>query len=221
MKMDPLSEEVGAAADLFFESFNIIDQRMPKGSSVEDTIKVMEQVNKVASRCEAQRKEERDMRLGFWKRTFRMTLFGGRRAGKTSTQLFTASTPGSFSATLGGNLDKINISMGGGGAVDSIAGQTVVTLTDINMDNVHARVCSTSLYQMLNVPLMPKQQPLRTTTGLRQGVDAVSPISITLLTQTSLFQQHSRQPLTPRPTSSSGRSPSGSNAYIFAERARK
>ena len=41
---------------------------MPKGSSVEDTIKVMEQVNKVASKMRGDKeKEERDMRLGFWK----------------------------------------------------------------------------------------------------------------------------------------------------------
>ena len=69
MKMNPLSpEEVSAAADLFFESFNIIDQRMPKGSSVEDTIKVMEQVNKVASKLRGDKEIElRDMRRGFWK----------------------------------------------------------------------------------------------------------------------------------------------------------
>ena len=69
MKMDPLSpEEVNAAADLFFETFNIIDSRMPKGRSVEDTIKIMEQVNKVASKLRSNKeKEERDMRLGFWK----------------------------------------------------------------------------------------------------------------------------------------------------------
>ena len=69
MKMDPLSpEEVNEAADLFFETFNIIDSRMPKGSSVEDTIKIMEQVNKVASKLRSEKeKDERDMRLGFWK----------------------------------------------------------------------------------------------------------------------------------------------------------
>ena len=69
MKMDPLSpEEVNAAADLFFETFNIIDSRMPKGSSVEDTIKIMEQVNKVASKLRSEKeKNERDMRLDFWK----------------------------------------------------------------------------------------------------------------------------------------------------------
>lgn len=42
-----------------------------------------------------------------------------------------------FSDPRLGGLDEINISMGGGGAVDSIAGQTgVVTLADINLDNV-------------------------------------------------------------------------------------
>ena len=42
-----------------------------------------------------------------------------------------------FSDPRLGGLDEINISMGGGGAVDSIAGQTgVVTLADIDLDNV-------------------------------------------------------------------------------------
>lgn len=42
-----------------------------------------------------------------------------------------------FSDPRLGGLDEINISSGGGGAVDSIAGQTgVVTLADINLDNV-------------------------------------------------------------------------------------
>ena len=42
MKMDPFTpKEVEAAADLFFEAYNIVDSRMPQGSSVEDTIKFM------------------------------------------------------------------------------------------------------------------------------------------------------------------------------------
>ena len=69
MKMDPLSpKEVKAAADLFFEAYNIIDSRMPQGSSVEDTIKIMEQVNKIASKLRSDKeKEQRDSRLGFCK----------------------------------------------------------------------------------------------------------------------------------------------------------
>lgn len=72
MRMDPLSpKEVEAAADLFFESYNIVDSRMPQGSSVEDTIKIMEQVNKIASKLRSeQEKEERDARLGFCKSSF-------------------------------------------------------------------------------------------------------------------------------------------------------
>jgi 3-methyladenine DNA glycosylase AlkC len=67
MKMDPLSpKEVSEAADLFFEAYNIVDSRMPQGSSVEDTIKIMEQVNKIASKLRSEKeKEERDARLGF------------------------------------------------------------------------------------------------------------------------------------------------------------
>ena len=69
MKMDPFSpKEVEAAADLFFEAYNIVDSRMPQGSSVEDTIKIMEQVNKLASKLRTEKeKEERDARLGFCK----------------------------------------------------------------------------------------------------------------------------------------------------------
>lgn len=67
MKMDPFTpKEVEAAADLFFEAYNIVDSRMPQGSSVEDTIKIMEQVNKLASKLRSeQEKKERDARLGF------------------------------------------------------------------------------------------------------------------------------------------------------------
>ena len=69
MKMDPFSpKEVEAAADLFFGAYNIVDSRMPQGSSVEDTIKIMEQVNKLASKLRSEKeKEERDARLGFCK----------------------------------------------------------------------------------------------------------------------------------------------------------
>ena len=69
MKMDPHTpKEVKAAADLFFETYNIIDSRMPQGSSVEDTIKIMEQVNKIASKLRNDKeKDERDARLGFYK----------------------------------------------------------------------------------------------------------------------------------------------------------
>jgi hypothetical protein len=67
--MDLLTtEEITEAADLFFKSFNIIDKAMPKGSSIEDTLKVSDHVIKIASKLRQDReKEARDERFGFGK----------------------------------------------------------------------------------------------------------------------------------------------------------
>ena len=42
-KYDPLTvEEVTEASDIFFPLFNIVNDRMPEGSTTEDTLKIME-----------------------------------------------------------------------------------------------------------------------------------------------------------------------------------
>ena len=67
MNKTPLTpEEINEASDLFFETFNIVSSRMPKESTVEDTIKCMEQVNKVASKLRQDLEAKlRDERFGF------------------------------------------------------------------------------------------------------------------------------------------------------------
>ena len=72
MRMNPLTpEEIKAASELFFEAYNIVDTRMPKDSSVEDTLKCMEEVKKIASTLRKKKeKEERDARFGFNKTEF-------------------------------------------------------------------------------------------------------------------------------------------------------
>lgn len=57
---DPLTvEEITAASELFFPLFNEIDTRMPDSASVEDTLKVMEAVAKLAHKKRAIKKEEK------------------------------------------------------------------------------------------------------------------------------------------------------------------
>lgn len=72
MTKKPLTpEEITAASELFFEAFNIVDTRMPKGSKVEDTIKCMEEVKKIASVLRQKKeKDERDAKFGFNKTEF-------------------------------------------------------------------------------------------------------------------------------------------------------
>lgn len=72
MKMNPLTpEEITAASELFFEAYNIVDTRMPKGSSVEETLKCMEEVKKIASKLRQDKeKEEREAKFGFNKYEF-------------------------------------------------------------------------------------------------------------------------------------------------------
>lgn len=67
MKKTPLTpEEIKEASDLFFEAFDIVSTRMPQGSTIEDTIKCMEHINKVASKLRQDKEAEtRDKRFGF------------------------------------------------------------------------------------------------------------------------------------------------------------
>lgn len=69
MNMDPFTpKEIKAATNLFFSAFDSVSLRMPQGSTVEDTLKVLEQVNKVATKLRSKKeKDERDSRLGFIK----------------------------------------------------------------------------------------------------------------------------------------------------------
>ena len=59
MSDKPLTpEEVQEAADKFFPLFTIVLKDMPKGSSTEDTLKVMETVCKLAHKQREQKKLE-------------------------------------------------------------------------------------------------------------------------------------------------------------------
>jgi len=60
------AEEVTAAADLFFPLFNIVRERMPENSGVEDALKVMENVCQVAIKLRA----EKENPMGFNKISF-------------------------------------------------------------------------------------------------------------------------------------------------------
>ena len=63
-------EEVTAAADIFFPLFNIVDSRMPNDAKVEDTLKVMENIAKLAQRERAKKREkEAKEKFGFNKDT--------------------------------------------------------------------------------------------------------------------------------------------------------
>lgn len=67
-KRKPLTlEEVKEAADQFFPLFEEVHSRMPKGSSTEDTLKVMEAVAKLGHHNRAERPKEE--RFGFNKHT--------------------------------------------------------------------------------------------------------------------------------------------------------
>ena len=66
-KTDPLTiEEVTAAADIFFPLFEVVHKRMPKGSTTEDTLKVMEAVAKLGHKERAKKEEkEKELKFGF------------------------------------------------------------------------------------------------------------------------------------------------------------
>ena len=58
-KTDPLTpEEITKASDQFFPLFDIVHKRMPKSSTIEDTIKVMENVAKLAQRSRSEEREK-------------------------------------------------------------------------------------------------------------------------------------------------------------------
>ena len=62
---DPLTpEEMTEAADTFFPLFNIVHDRMPKDSTTEDCLKVMENVAKLAHKTRAEKKQK-DAPFGF------------------------------------------------------------------------------------------------------------------------------------------------------------
>jgi len=66
-KSDPLSvEEMTLAADTFFPLFTVVSKRMPKGSSTEDILKVMETVAKLGHKLRADKLDDaRKERFGF------------------------------------------------------------------------------------------------------------------------------------------------------------
>ena len=56
---DPLSkEEMEDAAEQFFLLFNVVHSRMPDSATVEDTLKVMENVAKLAHKKRADKKKD-------------------------------------------------------------------------------------------------------------------------------------------------------------------
>ncbi len=66
-KSDPLTvEEVKEASDVFFPLFNEVHSRMPKGSTTEDTLKIMESVAKLGHKTRADRLlTEKSLTFGF------------------------------------------------------------------------------------------------------------------------------------------------------------
>ena len=65
MNDKPLTpDEVQAAADKFFPLFSIVLKQMPKSSSTEDTLKVMETVCKLAHKQRSQKELDRFGFLG-------------------------------------------------------------------------------------------------------------------------------------------------------------
>ena len=66
-KTDPLTvKELTEASDLFFPLFNVVHQRMPEGSTTEDTLKIMESVTRLGHKLRADKAEEkRKERFGF------------------------------------------------------------------------------------------------------------------------------------------------------------
>ncbi len=65
-KSDPLTtEEVQEAADAFFPLFTIVQSQMPEGSSVEDALKVMENVAKLAHKNRSEKLLKNRQNFGF------------------------------------------------------------------------------------------------------------------------------------------------------------
>ena len=60
---DPITEdEMERATDTFFPLLRVVQKQMPDGSSVEDTLKVMEHVATLAHRLRKQKKKEEAQR---------------------------------------------------------------------------------------------------------------------------------------------------------------
>ncbi len=68
-KNAPLTaEEMSEAADYFFPLFEIVNSRMPKQSKIEDVLKVMENVAKLAQKSRSDKREkEIKEKFGFHK----------------------------------------------------------------------------------------------------------------------------------------------------------
>lgn len=66
-KNDPLTiEEVTEASDIFFPLFNVVNDRMPKGSTTEDTLKIMEAIAKLGHKNRADKAaKEKELTFGF------------------------------------------------------------------------------------------------------------------------------------------------------------
>ena len=66
---DPLTvEEMEAASERFFPLFEVVSSRMPEHASVEDTLKVMENIAKLAHKQRAEKKEDKSEPFGFNKK---------------------------------------------------------------------------------------------------------------------------------------------------------
>lgn len=66
-KNDPLNlQEIQEASDIFFPLFNEVHARMPKGSTTEDTLHVMESIAKLGHKQRADKaEEEKALKFGF------------------------------------------------------------------------------------------------------------------------------------------------------------
>ena len=66
-KNDPLTvEEVTEASDIFFPLFDVVNGRMPKGSTTEDTLKIMEAIAKLGHKNRADKAaKEKELTFGF------------------------------------------------------------------------------------------------------------------------------------------------------------
>ena len=66
-KYDPLTvEEMTEAADVVFPLLEVVNSRMPKGSSIEDCLKVMETVAKLGHKRRADKADkEKALKFGF------------------------------------------------------------------------------------------------------------------------------------------------------------
>ena len=66
-KNDPLNlQEIKEASDIFFPLFNEVHARMPKGSTTEDTLHVMESIAKLGHKQRADKaEEEKALKFGF------------------------------------------------------------------------------------------------------------------------------------------------------------